>query len=524
MAHTKSKILITLVTIIVSAAALAHPVKAQSTSVVNKIAEAKTVLQKVNLNADIKPEAGTQSYSLVRKDIALAVLNQATGKIEIAMAMQSGNTFVFPDPKFDIKLIRFNGVNTAFAVNRPANGTVLALKYLITPVEKGSLASIDSSKYSVIYVPYTDKLNTAELSAVGRNYVNDIVAQAAKELQSKTSAQNKSISVPQAVDAALVKTIIYAEHIDTTEFLRTADTTSLLNKVNVLFGGNGPDTYKYSVSSANARGLSQFIPSTYNSLVSQHPQANLIVNYVAGMENHVNAVKATYLLLDDYIADVKARTGNNANLANSNEFGAAAYNGGTVRISRAINTHGRLWAEPISNQIAALSNPDNALRQETVSYVQKVRKIFPLLTGNQNNPPPSPTVPPAPSIPSSPTSPVSTPKHMTFFTNKTTGEFWVYMTDGKHAISPFVAQQKKMTPDIAFDNSYVQSLVTSTPIIPREGTIFKGSSPAVYIVMGGVGRLLTFDAFKQRGITPSQIVIMPQAEVDGYVKGPVLTK
>ena len=114
------------------------------------------------------------------------------------------------------------------------------------------------------------------------------------------------------------------------------------------------------------------------------------------------------------------------------------------------------------------------------------------------------------------------PANMTYFTNKKTGEFWVYMNGGKHLISPFVAKQKKMTPDVAYEDDYVQSLATSTPIIPRDGTILKGTKPDVYVITGGVARPLTAVAFKARGITSAQIVVLPQPEVDGYVKGPVL--
>ncbi|MDQ3018349.1 MAG: hypothetical protein M3Q64_00540 [bacterium] len=117
------------------------------------------------------------------------------------------------------------------------------------------------------------------------------------------------------------------------------------------------------------------------------------------------------------------------------------------------------------------------------------------------------------------------PNNMTFFTNERTGEFYVYLNNGKHVISKFVAAQKRMTPDYKFDGAYVDSLTTSTPIIPKEGTIVKGDATAdVYVVNLGVLKPLTYQAFVARRITPKMISVLPQAEVDGYVKGPVLTK
>ncbi len=117
------------------------------------------------------------------------------------------------------------------------------------------------------------------------------------------------------------------------------------------------------------------------------------------------------------------------------------------------------------------------------------------------------------------------PANMTWFTKAGTKEFYVYMNGGKHLISSFVAAQKKMTPDVTLDAAYVDSLPTSTPIIPKDNTILKGDkNPTVYIVLGGVIRPMTYQAFVKRSITAAQINILPQAEVDGYVKGPVLTQ
>lgn len=121
--------------------------------------------------------------------------------------------------------------------------------------------------------------------------------------------------------------------------------------------------------------------------------------------------------------------------------------------------------------------------------------------------------------------PMPMPANMTFFTNEATGEFWVYISAGKHKISTFVAAQKKLTPDYKFDASYVDSMPTSTPIIPRDGTIIKSDkAPDVYLVEGSVLKPMTYQAFLNRKITVKQITVLPQAEVDSYVKGAVIIK
>ncbi len=137
---------------------------------------------------------------------------------------------------------------------------------------------------------------------------------------------------------------------------------------------------------------------------------------------------------------------------------------------------------------------------------------YPSVAG-QSTPPPAPA-------PSANTPPATT----TWFSNTKTGEFWVWMSGVKHLISSFVAKQKGMTPDVQFEQSYIDSLPTGKPIMPKDGTIVKGSKPDVYLISGGLAQPLTYAAFQARSITPAQINILPQAEVDGYPKGALITQ
>ncbi len=117
----------------------------------------------------------------------------------------------------------------------------------------------------------------------------------------------------------------------------------------------------------------------------------------------------------------------------------------------------------------------------------------------------------------------ATPKNNTFFT--TGAEFYLYKDGAKHLISSFVAAQKKLTPDFTFDAGIAAKWPTGVPIAPRDNTIIKGDkSPAVYLVQTGQLRPLTFAAFQARKITPKQISVLPQAEVDAYAKGELLEK
>lgn len=349
-----------------------------------QIKQAKALLAPVQLNyaltphykSVVQPRTKTkkqviQNYTLDAKDIAVAVLDVQNGAIKVAMAMQDGNSFSFPDKNFAIDVVRFNGVNTRFAVQKPAGGKVLALKYLITPTESGSKAQIEKDMYSGVYVPYSPELLTPEVSAYGAQYLDSVINAAVTELQHMPSVSLPGQTVPAAVEPKLVRALLYAEHMDTNEFLTNPNTQQLVDKINILLAGNEQETWKYSISSAGAAGISQFIPSTYASLVKRHPNANLIPDFVSGMRNHVNAVKATFLLLDDYISEVKSRAGDAFLVAHAFDYGVAAYNGGPVRIAKAAKAYGPLWSQDHSGELTPLQ--DAVTRQTAVVNALKTQ-------------------------------------------------------------------------------------------------------------------------------------------------------
>lgn len=375
-----------LLTLIFALIAFPFPAQAETPaqSLVAQIKQAKELLAPVKLNYALTPHYKTtvqarsktkkqvlQNYTLDIKDLAVAVLDPTSGAIKVTAAMQRGTSFEFPDKNFDIDVVKFNGVNTRFTVNKPAGGKVLALKYLITPVESGSKAAIEKALYSGVYVPYSPELVTAEVSSYGAQYLDGVIAQAVVQLQNTPSISSPGKSIPAAIEPGLVRSLLYAEHMDTSEFLNTADTKQLIAKINVLLAGNEGETWKYSVSSAGAAGISQFIPSTYASLVKRHPEANLIPDFVTGMRNHVNGVKATYLLLDDYIKEVETRAGDAFLAAHAFDYGVAAYNGGPVRVAKTAIAYGPLWSQDHSADVGPLQDKVN--RQTAVVNALKAQ-------------------------------------------------------------------------------------------------------------------------------------------------------
>src|ERR1044071_10220270 len=58
-------------------------------------------------------------------------------------------------------------------------------------------------------------------------------------------------------------------------------------------------SFRYSVSSAGAGGMIQMIPKTYQAIREHHPNVTLDADFVSGMQNHANALKAMLLYIND---------------------------------------------------------------------------------------------------------------------------------------------------------------------------------------------------------------------------------
>jgi hypothetical protein len=353
-----------------------------------QIKQAKEILAPVKLNYALKPiyktpkatkkvpkpKAVLSRYDLTAKDVALAILDPATNQISVTLGMQTGKTMSFEDPNFEVKLIRFNGVNSRFQVSKPAGGIVLALKYLIVGTESGNKAAIEGSFSEAIYVPYSPLLEQPDVIAYGGTYLDSIIEQVANELKVLPSQAVPGKTITEAIKPSLIKSLVYAEHTDTAELLNTPNTQDVVNRIKVLFATNEGDTYKYSLSSANARGISQFIPSTYEGLVKRHPEAELNPDYIKGMEDHKNAIKATYLLVDDYTGAVRVKAQNGFAEGMAFDYGAASYNGGTTRIARAVDAFGVNWNADRNGQINSLQSQVNSLTSKVKNLKAQIKK------------------------------------------------------------------------------------------------------------------------------------------------------
>jgi hypothetical protein len=356
--------------------------------IIQQINNAKVLLGNINLNHALtavyknvknkktgKTTATISKYNLGDKDIALAILDPASGNVITTVGRLNGTSMVFPDPAVNVKLTYFNGVNSRFEVDQPANGTVLALKYLISPVESGTKAAIEKSLSPAIYVPYSQNLNSPEVITYGQNYLSGVINTVAKQLYGLPSSAIPGQTITEAVPPAMIKALVYAEHSDTTALLG-GNAQNALDQMNILLALNGPDTYKYSVSNDGyaSRGIAQFVKSTYESLVQRHPEAFLNPDYVAAMQNHVTSVKAMYLLLDDYAGDVRVNAPNGFLASRVFDYGAASYNAGTTRVAKAVENFGDSWNQDRSGQINALSAQMASYKSQVASLKTKIKK------------------------------------------------------------------------------------------------------------------------------------------------------
>ncbi|GAC1413934.1 MAG: hypothetical protein NVSMB66_6680 [Candidatus Doudnabacteria bacterium] len=353
-------------------------------NIITKIKEAKALLASVNLSYNLVPRYSGKkkkkvlsSYQLQSKEIVLAILDPASNKITLATGTQSGSgrSMSFNDPNVNVKLVTFNGVNSRYQINSPANGVIVAEKYMISVVESGSKNAIVNGLSQIIYVPYSQGLGNNDVYAYGANYLTNVINTVARDLQGMPSNSVPGKSITEAIPPSMIKALIYAEH---TSYAASnmSEAQNSFNQLNVLFAANEADTYKYSVSNDGyySRGISQFIEPTYESLVHRHGNSGLIGDYKTAMADHRNAIKAMYLLIDDYAGDVRVRAPSGFTSGRVFDYGAAAYNGGTTRVARAVEDFGQNWNADRNGQAHSLENEVNALNRQASGLKKQIKK------------------------------------------------------------------------------------------------------------------------------------------------------
>ena len=328
---------------------------------------------------------------VVRKQIALAILDKTTSEIsEHRFWVKEGEIKNYNKTKvinlepvsqtenLSIKVVWWNSFNSVYEVaNRPdmiiiANRYPLPSKSIPDPKQRSAREYTD-----IVYVPYSDQLQTPELVQAGKDYIKEMVDVAFASLQTNNV---KSRSVPgqlvsDIVNKDFLKNIIVVEHVDPTAFaIANDDGRNLTDRVLTIIGTNRENAYAYTGSPAGANGIAQFISPTYKTMRLTYPSAKLITDFMLGTATHDNAIKAMALFFDAYKREITDKVTRKQVLAQlggvSEEMMSMAYNGGPNRVVRAVNTYGAKW---LTSQLTA--SVTKVFRPETLNYITKFQSI-----------------------------------------------------------------------------------------------------------------------------------------------------
>lgn len=98
---------------------------------------------------------------------------------------------------------------------------------------------------------------------------------------------------------------------------------------------------------------------------------------------------------------------------------------------------------------------------------------------------------------------------------------YVFIDGVRHPASSFVIKQRGLDSNSALPISLADASLfeTGSVLPPQDGTIIRGAqNPAVYLVSNGKIQLFSEFTFKQRKITPKQIITVPDEEIPTYTQ------
>ncbi len=325
-----------------------------------------------NQLADPKYRAPVVKSKEVPWEIILYLWNNNTSETDLVRVLKQGKILKPINASlYDFKLVRDNGVNSLIeVVNRPELQVLAIIHPVFTDI--GTTKKPKFRLDNVVYVPYSENLKNQIIIEAGVNYLNKKISAVYDEL---FNLKIRSLSQPtkllaEVINPETIKTILAIEHMDSS-ILLNKDPASYVAKFQATLAVNEHTSYAYAKSTASARGLVQFIPSTYASMRKLRPELTLPADFVQGMTDPYNAIKAAMALLDYNLtllpADIKEQY--SFQPAELGLYSAAMYNGGPSRVRRAINKWGEAWDDYHGSN-------SNSLRLETAFYIDKFRLVY----------------------------------------------------------------------------------------------------------------------------------------------------
>jgi hypothetical protein len=140
--------------------------------------------------------------------------------------------------------------------------------------------------------------------------------------------------------------LVIVEHTDHKRFLNESR-ADISREVLALYALNRGDTFRYSVSSAGAGGMIQMIPKTYDAIREHHPNIALDADFVTGMQNHENALKAMLLYINDtwkfLQTQDEVQQALQSGSATKTDLLAAGYNSNPYKLPSYLSNGGSAW-------------------------------------------------------------------------------------------------------------------------------------------------------------------------------------
>jgi hypothetical protein len=364
--------------------AVSAPDPALTLSIMNAVERGKGLLAPVladfkKKEPQVKPLASKNGLTAA----ALAIWNKKDDSVKVVGGTRGLNFFTPDDGSPATRIVTRAGAQTAYRDADPDSvivGTVQA--DMIAATAKKKKIYRPSFAY---YVPYNSELYSVETLAAGSDYLSALIAGAFAELDQKGIISRAFPGQPltSVIDPYLIKSIAVIEHADG-QIYEDDNSEEALGRFLVKLALNQENALGTATSSAGARGMVQFIPSTYKLMVTKRPDLGLIADFTKGMADHDNAIKAEAAYLDMILADLPQEIRDKYLLdrGSAAPYIAAGYNGGSVRVKKAIVAWGDAWNKKHSK---------NSLKKETINYVVKLNRVYSMMTAGFFATPNAPT-------------------------------------------------------------------------------------------------------------------------------------
>jgi len=211
-------------------------------------------------------------------------------------------------------------------------------------IKRKSWRAVAETAKPLVYLPYTDDTLDPEFVSSGREFLLSTARRAIEELREARvpSAAFPGELLADVVPAEVITTLAVIEQTDDMDFAEKG--IEAFEEVMSQYGLKREESYRYSVSSANAIGPMQFTDrrgnGTYSLVVRRCRGANLDPSFERGATNIANAMKAAICLFDIELAQMRSdiRLAYWDNRAVLGIFPVAAYNGGPRNVTKLYNS------------------------------------------------------------------------------------------------------------------------------------------------------------------------------------------